>query len=134
MPSQPNNSSGSPSSSPQWRFLIDENLPRSLTSELTALGHVAEHVHTINMGGAKDPAVYAYAQTHHLTIITGDKDFSDIRVYAPPHAGIVIVEVADTMPPDARKQMILRQLATLLGQSLADTLIILEPGRLRLRR
>ena len=134
MPSQPNNSSGSASESMQWRFLVDENLPRSLTSELNTLGHVAEHVHDINLSGAKDPAVYAYAQTHHLTIITGDKDFSDMRAYAPPHAGIVVVEVADTMPPDARKRIILRQLATLSGQSLADTLIILEPGRIRLRR
>jgi hypothetical protein len=29
------------------------------------------------------------------------------------------------MPPDQRKQLILRQLATLAGQSLADTLVTL---------
>ena len=52
----------------------------------------------------------------------------------PPHAGIIVVEVPDTMPPDQRKQLILRQLATLAGQSLADTLVILEPGRVRIRR
>lgn len=102
MLSRPNNFGGGASPSSQWRFLVDENLPRSLVSELIALGHVAEHVYEINLGGAKDPTVYAHAQTHNLTIITGDKDFRDARTYAPPHSGIVVVEVADTMPPDAR--------------------------------
>lgn len=44
-----------------WAFLIDENLPLSLAAELRALGHSAEHVRDAGMGGAKDPAVYAYA-------------------------------------------------------------------------
>ncbi len=48
------------SSSP-WAFLVDENLPLSLAAELRALGHSAEHVRNAGMGGAKDPAVYAYA-------------------------------------------------------------------------
>ncbi len=117
-----------------WRFLVDENLPRSLVPELTALGHVAEHVYDIGMAGAKDPAVYAYAQAHQATIITGDKDFSNIRVYPPPHAGLIVVEVPDTMPPDARKRVIVRQLATLAGQSLVDTLVIIEAHRVRVRR
>jgi len=64
-----------------WRFLVDENLPRSLVPELTALGYVAEHVYDIGMAGTKDPVVYAYAQAQQATIITGDKDFSNIHVY-----------------------------------------------------
>lgn len=119
---------------PTWRFLVDENLPRSLATDLQALGAVAEHIYDVGMGGAKDPAVYAYAQAHQETILTGDKDFSDIRAYPPPHAGLVIVEVPDTLPPETRKRVILRQLATLAGQSLANTLVIIQPGRVRVRR
>ena len=119
---------------PAWRFLVDENLPRSLVSDLGALGHTASHVYDLGMGGAKDPIVWARAQIGTWTIITGDKDFATILAYPPPHAGIIVVEVPDTMPPDHRKQLILRQLATMAGQSLADTLVILEPGRVRIRR
>lgn len=119
---------------PVWRFLVDENLPRSLAPELVALGYIAEHVYDLGMGGTKDPAGYAYAQAQHAAIITGDKDFSDIRVYPPPHAGLIVVEVPDTMPPDRRKRIILRQLATLSGQSLENTLVIIEAARLRIRR
>jgi hypothetical protein len=38
------------------------------------------------------------------------------------------------MLPDVRKRLILRQLATLTGQSLEDARDIVEPGRVRLRR
>lgn len=119
--------------SPIWRFLVDENLPRSLASELAALGYTATHIHDLGMGGAKDLAVYAYTQSQSATLITGDKDFSDIRAYPPPHSGIVIVEVPDTMPPAARNQLVLRQLATLSGQSLESALVIIAPGRVRVR-
>lgn len=125
-------SSGQPVS--QWRFLVDENLPRSLAMDLQNLGYTAEHVYDIQMGGAKDPVVYAYAQSQHAILITGDKDFSNILAYAPPHAGIVVVEISDSLPPDARKRAILRELAALGGQSLENTLVIIELGRARIRR
>lgn len=113
---------------------MDENLPRSLVPELVKVGHAAEHVYDLGMGGAKDPAVFAYAQAQSATIITGDKDFSNMRAYPPPHAGIVVVEVPDTLPPGARKRIILQQIATLAGQTLANALVIIEPGRVRIRR
>jgi predicted nuclease of predicted toxin-antitoxin system len=91
-------------------------------------------VYDLGLGGAKDPAVYAHAQTQRATIVTGDKDFSDIRAFPPPHAGIVVVEVPDTMLPEPRKKLILLQLATLAGQSLENALVIVEPGRVRIRR
>ncbi len=119
-----------------WRFLVDENLPRSLVVDLLALGHVAAHVYDLGMSGAQDPIVWAFAQLSPLTLtlITGDKDFATILAYPPPHAGIIVVEVPDTMPPEQREQLILSQLATMAGQSLADTPVILEPGRVRIRR
>lgn len=125
-------SSGQPSLT--WRLLVDENLPRTLVSDLIALGHYAEHIYDLGMGGSKDPAVWMYAQSHGLTIITGDKDFSDLRAFPPPHAGIIVVEVPDTLSPAQRKRLMLRELALLAGQLLDNTLVIIEPGRVRIRR
>jgi predicted nuclease of predicted toxin-antitoxin system len=73
-----------------WRFLVDENLPRSLVVDLLALGHEAMHVNDIWRRGAKDPDVWALAQASmvELTLITGDKDFANILAYPPPHAGL----------------------------------------------
>lgn len=72
-------------------------------------------------------------QSQHAIIITGDKDFSNILAYPPPHAGIVVVEISDTLPPDARKRSILRELAGLGDQSLENTPVIIEMGRARIR-
>ena len=118
----------------QWRLLIDENLPRSLVLDLQQLGYASEHVYALKMGGAKDPAVFAYAQSHSAILLTSDKDFSNVLAYPPPHAGIIVVEIPDTLEPEARKRAIIRELSTLSGQSLDNTLVILEPGRVRVRR
>jgi hypothetical protein len=45
-----------------------------------------------------------------------------------------VVEVPDLMPLETRKQLILRQLSTLAGQALDDLLVIIESGRVRVRR
>lgn len=119
---------------PQLRFLVDENLPRSLVADLQRLGYAAEHVYDIQMGGANDSRVFAYAQSQHAILLTGDKDFSNMLAYAPPHAGIIVVEIPDSLPPDTRKQAILRQLTTISDQSLDDALVIIELGRVRVRR
>lgn len=86
------------------------------------------------MGRAEDPAVHAYAQGQQMTIITGDKGLSNVRAYPPPHGGIVVVEVPDTMLPDMRRRIILYQLATPAGQSLENSLVVVEPGRVRIRQ
>jgi hypothetical protein len=45
-----------------------------------------------------------------------------------------VVDVPDTMLPDARKQLILRHLAALAGQSFGSTLVIIESSWVRIRR
>lgn len=62
------------------------------------------------------------------------KDFSNIYTYASSPAGIFVMEVPDTLPPDARKRIILRQIATITVQSFVDTLVIIEPHQVRVRR
>jgi predicted nuclease of predicted toxin-antitoxin system len=62
---------------PAWVFYIDENLPYSLAQQLSQLGCRAHHSDDLGMRGAKDPAVFAYAQANHMTLITGDRDFSE---------------------------------------------------------
>lgn len=118
---------------PRWRFLVDENLPRSLASDLRTAGYEAEHVTAIGLAGAPDPDVFAHAQTHDEALITGDWEFAGLRVYPPPQHGLIIVEAPNTMLVDARKAVILRGLASLAGQSLAGALIIVRADRVRVR-
>lgn len=122
------------SSPSEWRFLIDENLPHDLAVSLNAMDYVAEHVVDMGLRGQPDAAVYAYAQTHQTTLITADLGFGNALRYPPPHAGIVVVRVPDTLSIAQRLQVIVDGLGLLAGQSFKDTLVTIEIGHVRVRR
>ncbi|MBI1288420.1 MAG: hypothetical protein GC178_12685 [Flavobacteriales bacterium] len=54
------------------KFLVDVNLPRKFS-----VWHSDDHVHQSDIDPtAADEAIWEYARTHGLTIITKDSDFS----------------------------------------------------------
>jgi predicted nuclease of predicted toxin-antitoxin system len=65
------------------KFLIDEDLPRSLGLLLMNNGHDAIDVRDIGLRGAKDAEIAEYARQNQFCILTGDYDFSDVRNYPP---------------------------------------------------
>ena len=117
-----------------WAFLIDENMTVTLVVTLRAAGYTAEHVYDVGLQGQLDSLVFAHAQTHQQIILTGDLDFSDVREYHPPHFGIIVARLPNEMPQAERIQEVIHALATLQGQSLVNTLVIIEPGKIRIRR
>lgn len=123
-----------PASSPAWRFLVDENLPRSLAIHLQAAGYGAEHMYGAGLRSIKDPPVFAYAQAHGEAIVTHDKGFGNLQAYPPPHAGIVLIRLPDQMTIANKINIILAALASLTGQPLADAVVTVEPGRTRVHR
>lgn len=76
------------------RILLDENLPLRLTGALRALGHDVEDVSTRNLSGHPDAEVLAVAQSENRFLITSDRPFADVRVFAPgTHAGLLLVRL-----------------------------------------
>lgn len=124
----------SPQTSSGWRFLVDENLPRMLVQRLIAEGHAAEDARDVGLRHQHDSVVFAYAQTHNEIIITLDKGIGNIQRYPTPHAGIVAVRVPDRLSLARKVEIIVMGLASLAGQSLASTVVIIEPGRVRIHR
>lgn len=64
-------------------FLIDADLPRSVSDVLQAYGHEAIDVRDIGLRNAIDTTIARYAQQEGLCLLAGDFDFSDIRTYPP---------------------------------------------------
>lgn len=127
----------SPRSSAGWRFLVDENLPRLLTQELLAAGYMVEDARDVGLRHQHDSVVFAYAQTHNETIITLDKGIGNIQQYPTPHAGIVAVRVPNRLSLARKVDIVvagLAGLAGLAGQSLANAVVVIEPGRVRVHR
>lgn len=117
-----------------WSFLVDENLPRPMSAALRASGYSAEHVFEAGLLGQPDPDIFAYAQAHQRTIISGDMDFVNITRFPPPHAGIIIVRLPNSASTPERIQEVLGVLSQLSGQILADTLVAVQQGRFHVRR
>lgn len=57
------------------RFLIDEDLPRSIGDLLRQYGHDAIDLRDIGLKGSKDSQIAVYAQKEGLCLLTGDFDF-----------------------------------------------------------
>lgn len=119
------------------RFLIDEDLPRSVCGLLLNHGHEPIDIRDIGLRGAKDLQIASYARDNKLCLITGDFGFSDIRNYPPSqYSGIVVI---GGIPDDATSAFILKLLDGLLGQEnlvqdMSGKLAIVEPGRIRIRK
>lgn len=117
------------------RFLVDENLPARLTAYLRAAGYEAEHAYDVGLRTRPDTDVFAYARAADAMLITQDHDLErDTGQFPSPHAGVILVELPQEWPRENKMRRILAALRSLQGQSLRDTLVIVEPSQVLVRR
>lgn len=118
-----------------WRFWVDEDMPRSTAVALRSAGYAAEDVRDVGLRGHSDADVFAYAQSQAATLISADKGFTNLLTFPlGTHAGIIVVRIPDDVPPKRLHEELVQALATLASQPLTGTLIIVEIGRMRVRR
>ena len=117
------------------RFLIDEDMPRSLAQHLRFAGLKAEDVRDVGLRGAPDSKVFAYAQSHGLALISADLGFSNLLAFPlGTHAGILVIRIPNEVPTTTVNRVILEAIRNLEEADLQGSLIIIEPDRLRIRR
>jgi predicted nuclease of predicted toxin-antitoxin system len=116
-------------------FLIDEDLPRNLAASLRASGLDATDVRDAGLGGAPDSAIFEHARRRNLAIVTADLGFASLLTYPlGTHRGIVVARLPQELPVPSTNRRIVEALLGLLGEDLTETLVIIEPDRVRLRR
>jgi predicted nuclease of predicted toxin-antitoxin system len=119
----------------QRKFLVDEDMARSTAVTLRQAGHEAEDVRDVGLRGHSDQEVFDRAQAQGAILVTADKDFANIlRFPLGSHAGIIVVRVPDRLPTQRVNEELLQALARLKGQKLTGALVIVEIGRIRIRR
>ena len=117
------------------RFLIDEDMPRSLAAALVTAGHQVLEVRDAGLRGRADDEVFARAQADGRVLITSDLGFSNVLRYPPgSHAGIVVVRVPNEMPVAAVVRVAVAVLGGLEDVDLVGSLVIVEQRRVRIRR
>lgn len=82
------------------KLLLDENLSPRLVESLSDLYPGLEHVHNVELGGADDSAVWAYAREHGFAIVSKDSDFAERSVLEKEAAKVVWIRLGNCSTAD----------------------------------
>lgn len=117
------------------RFLIDEDMPRSTAQSLRLAGHEAKDVREIGLRGKTDAEVFKTAQDLKAILVTADLGFANTLTFPlGSHCGIVVVRFPNDVSVENLNRGVVSALSGLTNEEVRGCLIILEPGRMRLRK
>lgn len=117
------------------RFLIDEDLPHTLTDVFAKAGYKALHVRDVGLRGVPDEQIADYAREQRLCLVSADIGFADVRVYPPSHYwGIVVLRVPTSAGKATLMQLIEEWLRSGQVEKARGNLTIIEPGRVRIKQ
>jgi predicted nuclease of predicted toxin-antitoxin system len=117
------------------KFLVDEDMPRSTARTLRDKGYDVMDVRDCGLRGKRDQEVFAFAQRNDAVLITGDREFGNIAHFRiGSHAGIVIAHYPNEMSPAEINKQIIEAFAQLTESDTKGNLVILDPGKIRIRR
>lgn len=117
------------------KFLIDEDLPRSTARVLREQGFKVLDVRDCGLRGQSDDQVFTFAQKEQAILVTADLGFGNFLHYPPgSHAGILIIHFPNEVSTEELNRRILDGIANLSEKELIKNLVVLEPGRVRVRK
>ena len=116
-------------------FLVDEDLPRALSRLLASVGIVAHDLRDVGLSGRPDGDIAAYAAVNGYAIITRDVGFGETLYLArPPFPGALVVRYPDVVSLATRARDLTTAIRALGDTLVSDSVVVIEPGRVRLRR
>ena len=116
-------------------IVIDEDMPRSLAGALQECGFEVKDIRDHGLRGAEDDEVMRFAQENRAVAVTGDLDFSNIlRFPVGSHFGIVVARFPTEMSTQTINCELVRMFVGLSEDDLRGNLVILEPGKVRIRK
>ena len=116
-------------------FLVDEDLPRSLAPLLREAGFDAEDVRDVGLRGRRDDQILQYATSRSLAVLTGDVGFGNTtRFPLGAHTGVVVARFPNEVPISVLNDAIVRAIRGLSEEDISGSVVIVEPGRIRVRR
>jgi predicted nuclease of predicted toxin-antitoxin system len=112
-------------------FLLDENMPRKVLTSLRREGYSATRVYDVRLRSQTDTAIFAYARSHQMTIITFDTDYLNQTVFPPPHAGILVLRSFPRgTSVNELASAVLKAVAQLAPLDISNRVYRLDPGGL----
>jgi predicted nuclease of predicted toxin-antitoxin system len=116
-------------------IVVDEDMHRSVAEPLEQLGHRVFDVRDCGLRGASDKEIFAFAQKQGAALLTGDLGFANILTFPlGSHHGIIVSRFPNELPTWRINEEILHGLKSIKDEEIKGNLIIIEPGRVRIRR
>jgi len=117
------------------RFVVDEDLPRSTSRTLKESGFDTLDVRDCGLRGKSDEEVFAFAQREKAVIVTADLGFGNLLKFPiRSHSGIVVVHFPNEVSSSELNRQIKAAIKSLAEKDFKGNLIIVEPGKIRVRR
>lgn len=114
-----------------WNFLLDENLPKRLWKALRAAGYPAARVIDAGLRGQPDSVIFRQVRSRTI-IITRDKDYLKTDLFPPPHSGILVLSLPNTLSIMDVVGEVMNALTALAEHDLANKVYLIERGQLHL--
>jgi predicted nuclease of predicted toxin-antitoxin system len=117
------------------KFVVDEDMPRSTANILKDAGHEALDVRDCGLRGESDEHVFRFAQDERAILLTGDWGFGNLlRFPVGSHSGIVIAHFPNEVSTAELNRQLIKAVESLDETDFSGHLIVIEPGRVRIRR
>lgn len=111
---------------------LDENVPDAVGGLLRAAGHDVALARDQQLAGANDERLLTVAAAEGRTLVTLDRDFTNILRHPPAStAGIVVIRLQEQILPRIR-QVATTLAARLTQESARGRLWVLDESRLRI--
>ncbi|MFB6158275.1 MAG: DUF5615 family PIN-like protein [Candidatus Nanohalobium sp.] len=115
-------------------FLIDENLPNSLSEELRDHGFEAENIRELDRKGDPDSEVFNVALENDAVLITRDLEFGSPEHYdTGKYEGLLIVRLGVSLKAEKLVSKTVDAIEEIGFEDLKSSITVLESGRYRTR-
>lgn len=116
------------------KWLIDNALSPVVAALLSAAGHDAVHVRDYGLQAADDTAIFERAFQEDRVIVSADTDFGTLLAQrGQKKPSLALFRGATPRKPTDQVSLLLTNLSSIEQELLDGAVVVIEPGRLRIR-